>query len=97
MIFFSFREAYSEDGLPSHPCLKLVANCEQVLNKDTSRRLLTFEKIREASEEEVKLSENEITDFREKYFVVREETRKERRMKKANEREQNWLQHLSNK
>lgn len=94
---FFFREAYAEDGLPSHPCLKLVANCEQVLNKITARRLLTFEKIRDTSEEQEKLNENEITDFREKYFVVREETRKERRMKKASERQQNWLQHLSNK
>lgn len=27
-----------------------------------------------------------LTDFREKYFALREETRKERRMKKAKER-----------
>lgn len=97
LVIYFFREAYTENGLPSHPCLKLVANCEQIFNKVTSRRLLTFEKIRDYSEEELKLNENKITDFREKYFVVREETRKERRMKKANERQENFLKHLSTK
>lgn len=92
-----FREAYTENGLPSHPCLKLVANCEQVFNKITARRLLTFEKVSQSNEVESPNLENEIIDFREKYFVVREETRKERRLKKATERKKNWLKHLSNK
>lgn len=75
--------------------MKLVANCEQILNKDTSRRLLTFEKLRHPTEQELHFNDGEITDFREKYFVAREETRKERRMKEANERKQNWLKHSS--
>lgn len=94
LIMLIFREAYSETGLPSHTCLKLVANCEQILNKVTSRRLLTFEKIRHPSDEELNLNDDQITDFREKYFVVREETRKERRMQKAIERKENWLKSL---
>lgn len=90
----SFREDYSEAGLPSHPALKLVANCEQTLTKVTSRRLLTFEKFREPTEEELKKQKSNITDFREKYFVCREETRKERRMREAKIREENRIKAL---
>lgn len=39
---------------------------------------------------------DEITDFREKYFIIREETRKERRVKEAKIREENRLQHERN-
>ncbi|KAJ8921986.1 hypothetical protein NQ315_008623 [Exocentrus adspersus] len=92
-----FRQDYNEDGLPSHPCLKLVANCEQTLTKVTARRLLTFEKLRDPTEQELNMDHKEITDFREKYFVVREETRKERRMKEARVREENRLQHIRDK
>lgn len=67
-----------------------MANCEQVLTKVTSRRLLTFEKIRQPTDEELNAKHNEITDFREKYFVVREETRKERRTREAQTRNDNW-------
>ncbi|KAJ3628173.1 hypothetical protein MTP99_015497 [Tenebrio molitor] len=85
-----FREDYSDEGLPSHSCLQLVANSEQVLSKVTSRRLLTFEKIRHPTLEEAQ-DESEITDFRKKYFVVREETRKERRTREAKVRHENWI------
>jgi hypothetical protein len=84
------REDYSDEGLPSHSCLQLVANSEQVLSKVTSRRLLTFEKIRHPTLEEAQ-DESEITDFRKKYFVVREETRKERRTREAKVRHENWI------
>ncbi|KHJ95105.1 hypothetical protein OESDEN_04949 [Oesophagostomum dentatum] len=40
-------ESYSEDCLPYHPALKLLANCEQRLSLKTSRRLLMYQKIRE--------------------------------------------------
>ncbi|CAG9826079.1 unnamed protein product [Diabrotica balteata] len=83
-----FREDYDEKCLPSHPCFKLVANCEQVLTKVTSRRLLTFEKIKDPSQEELETYDHDITDFREKYYVAREETRKERRTKEAKIREE---------
>lgn len=75
----------------------MVANSEQILNKVTSRRLLTYEKVYQTTEEELRTVGNEIIDFREKYFVVREESRKERRLKRANERKENWLKHISNK
>ena len=39
------REHYSEEKLPSHPRLKLVANCEQWLSSHTSRRCLVLEKV----------------------------------------------------
>ncbi|XP_078384389.1 tRNA (guanine(10)-N(2))-methyltransferase TRMT11-like isoform X2 [Oculina patagonica] len=32
---------------PSHPCLKLVANSEQCLSRNVSRRLITMEKVKE--------------------------------------------------
>lgn len=36
-----------EDQLPAHSCLELIANSEQVLSNYTSRRLLTYKKIKE--------------------------------------------------
>ncbi|MCL4141603.1 UNVERIFIED_CONTAM: hypothetical protein GTU68_015563, partial [Idotea baltica] len=43
-----FREDYSDQLIPSHPCLKLEYNCEQILSTHSSRRLITLIKIREA-------------------------------------------------
>ncbi|XP_054268125.1 tRNA (guanine(10)-N2)-methyltransferase homolog isoform X2 [Macrosteles quadrilineatus] len=42
-----FRDDYDENALPEHPCLQLVANCEQILSTFASRRLLTYHKHRE--------------------------------------------------
>jgi tRNA (guanine10-N2)-methyltransferase len=39
------REHYSEDKLPTHPNLKMVANCEQWLSSHTSRRCVVLEKV----------------------------------------------------
>ncbi|XP_018325435.1 tRNA (guanine(10)-N2)-methyltransferase homolog [Agrilus planipennis] len=91
-----FREDYTVESLPSSNCLKLVANSEQILSKYTSRRLLTYEKIKEPGEVDL---DNEITiaDFREKYFMLREETRKEKRIKKAQEKYENYQQYLQKK
>ncbi|KAL2744071.1 tRNA (guanine(10)-N2)-methyltransferase [Vespula maculifrons] len=80
-----FRDQYSTDQLPTHPCLRLIANSEQVLSNYTSRRLLTYEKVKEPQETD-DINSICLTDFREKYFALRDETRKERRMKKAIER-----------
>ncbi|KAG5887575.1 hypothetical protein JTB14_009983 [Gonioctena quinquepunctata] len=91
-----FREDYNESGLPSHPCLKLTANCEQTLSKVTSRRLLTFEKVQHPSHQELHIINNEITDFRQKYYSAREETRKERKAREAKIREENRLRHSLN-
>ncbi|KAJ7370621.1 tRNA methyltransferase 11 [Desmophyllum pertusum] len=38
---------YSEALIPSHPCLRLVANSEQCLSRNVSRRLITMEKVKE--------------------------------------------------
>lgn len=84
--------------MPKLSCLKLVANSEQILSKLTSRRLLTYEKVTEATEEVLDDCEiNKIVDFRMQYFEVREETRKERRMKKALLKEQSRLEYIKRK
>lgn len=83
--------------MPTHPCLNLKANSEQTLSKFTSRRLLTYEKFAEPPEDEPLHGENHIVDFRMKYFEVREETRQERRTKKALLREQGRLEALKRK
>ncbi|KAI4477978.1 PREDICTED: tRNA (guanine(10)-N2)-methyltransferase homolog isoform X1 [Polistes canadensis] len=80
-----FRDHYSTNQLPKHPCLRLIANSEQVLSNYTSRRLLTYEKVKEPQETD-DINSTCLTDFREKYFALRDETRKERRMKRATER-----------
>ncbi len=67
------REDYKgEESLPKHPCLLLVANCEQVLSSHTSRRLLVMEKVEEESEvtdddklETIKMTSSE---FREHFY-----------------------------
>ena len=44
------REHYAknqEDSLPKHSKLKLISNCEQILNSHTSRRCITMERIAE--------------------------------------------------
>lgn len=44
------RQHYATDPtsevLPSHPCLELIANCEQVISSHTSRRCLVYQKVR---------------------------------------------------
>lgn len=50
---------------------------------------MTFEKIREPTAEELQFFESEISDFRERYYIAREETRKDRRMKEAKTRQEN--------
>ncbi|CAL7945845.1 unnamed protein product [Xylocopa violacea] len=80
-----FRDQYSEDQLPSHPYLELIANSEQVLSNYTSRRLLTYKKVKDPKESDELISTS-IVDFREKYFALRNESRREKRMKKAVEK-----------
>lgn len=94
-----FREDYIESGLPQHPCLSLVGNSEQILSRLTSRRLLTYEKVKEC-DNFVHLTEGlllnstfkDITDFRTKFYETREETRHERRTKKALLKEQGRIE-----
>ncbi|CAK1579047.1 unnamed protein product [Parnassius mnemosyne] len=79
------RDEYKEDELPSHPCLRLVANSEQVLSKLTARRLLTYEKVHD-DVPHLPVDPNAMAhNFREKYFNMGEMTRKERKEKRAAE------------
>ncbi|XP_076245628.1 tRNA (guanine(10)-N(2))-methyltransferase TRMT11 isoform X1 [Calliopsis andreniformis] len=82
-----FRDQYSEEQLPTHPCLELIANSEQVLSNYTSRRLLTYVKRKDPQESD-EINSTNLTDFREKYFALRNESRKEKRMRKAVEKAQ---------
>ncbi|XP_048007128.1 LOW QUALITY PROTEIN: tRNA (guanine(10)-N2)-methyltransferase homolog [Leguminivora glycinivorella] len=77
------RAEYSPEQLPSHPCLELVANSEQVLSRLTARRLLTYEKIREPDGDEA--ADGGAHNFREKYFNSGEETRRARKERRARE------------
>lgn len=79
------REDYTEDHLPSHPCLSLISNSEQILSKLTSRRLLTYEKVHETVPHMPVDPNSGTHNFREKYFAFGEISRKERKERKAEE------------
>lgn len=64
------RQDYHENLLPQHSALELVANSEQRLNGDSTRRLLTYEKTSEGGEIVKSLEE---IDFRMKYFASPED------------------------
>ncbi|XP_033163378.1 tRNA (guanine(10)-N2)-methyltransferase homolog [Drosophila mauritiana] len=86
-------EDYDPKMLPQHQHLNLVANSEQQLTGNTARRLLTYEKCFEYSPTEPLLGgitqvPTPSQDFRERYFNNALESRKERRMRKAELREQ---------
>ncbi|KAI6216267.1 TRNA (guanine(10)-N2)-methyltransferase-like protein [Aphelenchoides besseyi] len=66
------RDRYSVKVLPSHPVLKLIANCEQTLTLKCSRRLLVYQKTREPSNEETATIEEdcfESSSFRDAIFT----------------------------
>lgn len=66
--------------------MKLIANSEQILSSLTSRRLLTYEKIAEPTDTNDDVIE-QIDDFRAKFFAIGDETRQERRIRRAEIRE----------
>lgn len=47
LYYFDYRDEYNDDQLPTHPCMQLVSNSEQVLSRLTARRLLTYMKTAE--------------------------------------------------
>lgn len=59
------KDSYNENMVPQHSGLKLVANSEQKLQADASRRLLTYEKISHVGE---LVNSLEDIDFREQFF-----------------------------
>lgn len=91
------REDYDPKMLPQHQYLQLVANSEQPLTGNTSRRLLTYEKCSEyRALDPALIGSTQVPtpseDFRERYFNNALESRKERRMRKAEQREQGRLE-----
>ncbi|XP_069106178.1 tRNA (guanine(10)-N2)-methyltransferase homolog [Argopecten irradians] len=72
-----YRRSYKEENIPTHPCLRRIANCEQVLNCRISRRLITmekvkpFEKIHESDDAQVEVDHYEEASFRQMYFHPR--------------------------
>ena len=44
-LYFALSRDFREEELPSHPCLRVVANSEQRLSQFWSRRLITMEKV----------------------------------------------------
>ena len=80
--------------LPKHDCLHLISSSEQPLTGLTSRRLLTYEKHSEPTElspEEDAASFDLGSEFRERYFDSGLESRTERRLRKAEQRERGRL------
>ncbi|XP_042860219.1 tRNA (guanine(10)-N2)-methyltransferase homolog isoform X1 [Penaeus japonicus] len=75
-----FREDYHDGLVPSHPCMELISNCEQVLTVHSSRRLITLRKMRHPEEGETATAM--VTDltakFREKFFQASHMTKEER-------------------
>lgn len=83
-----FKADYKEAiTIPQHGCLELVANSEQNISALTSRRLLTYAKIAElpadADAGRKRDAVESVGDFRTRFFESEEETRQERRMRKA--------------
>ncbi|KAK2076934.1 hypothetical protein QBZ16_005162 [Prototheca wickerhamii] len=48
LVYFlpAIADVYDPAEIPTHPMLRLIANCEQVLSTRYSRRLITMEKVR---------------------------------------------------
>ncbi|CAL2029559.1 hypothetical protein CAEBREN_18922 [Caenorhabditis brenneri] len=62
-------ERYCPKNLPQHPAMKLISNCEQPLTRKTSRRLLTYQKIREPmNEEECEIRKTGVSHYRSVLF-----------------------------
>ncbi|XP_047504728.1 tRNA (guanine(10)-N2)-methyltransferase homolog isoform X1 [Pieris napi] len=79
------RDEYLEEQLPSHPCMQLVGNSEQVLSKMTARRLLTYQKISDDIPNMPHDPHGAAHNFRDKYFAVGEISRREKKERRAEE------------
>ncbi|XP_054736353.1 tRNA (guanine(10)-N2)-methyltransferase homolog [Anastrepha obliqua] len=84
------REDYCNGMIPQHSSLILVANSDQPLSGLTSRRLLTYEKLDVAHTQDagqLACTFSNSLDFRDRYFNNAVESRSERRIRKAEQRE----------
>lgn len=90
-----YREEYDIKVLPSHPCLTLVGNSEQILSKFVSRRLLTFEKHKDVQDESEhkKVFAVGIKNFRQKYFAQIEKLKRENEAKQLEQKKLKERQH----
>ncbi|XP_045485099.1 tRNA (guanine(10)-N2)-methyltransferase homolog isoform X2 [Pieris rapae] len=79
------RDEYLEEQLPSHPCMQLVGNSEQVLSRMTARRLLTYQKISDDIPNMPHDPHGAAHNFRDKYFAVGEISRREKKERRAEE------------
>jgi len=61
------RQEYEERLLPSHPCLTLLHNCEQVLSSNTSRRLIVMSKF--SNEKGNAVVSEKITKFKDQFYI----------------------------
>ncbi|XP_014270875.1 tRNA (guanine(10)-N2)-methyltransferase homolog [Halyomorpha halys] len=79
------RCEYDEKKLPYHDCLQLVGNSEQILSTTSSRRLLTYEKIKNFKSSSCTngILYDEET-FRERYYKYVEQLRKAKADRKDN-------------
>lgn len=73
------KDDYSENLLPQHSALRIIANSEQKLTAEAVRRLITYEKISESGEL-INVVELEEVSFRKKYLFTTEEQKEERRI-----------------
>ena len=60
------RQVYTTSMAPTHPALRLVVDCEQVLSSHSSRRLLVMERVEGIGEAVVN---KELTLFQEQFFL----------------------------
>jgi len=75
-----YTPSYSPDAVPKHPGLELRANCEQVLSRTVSRRLVTMVKVKRLGECEAVCSSTHSEEwmrmhdeFRKNYFTSNDE------------------------
>ncbi|ULU10250.1 hypothetical protein L3Y34_014509 [Caenorhabditis briggsae] len=62
-------EKYCSENLPTHPAMELLSNCEQPLTRKTSRRLLSYRKVREPiANEECEIRKTGVSHYRDCLF-----------------------------
>lgn len=67
-----FRSDYDEFyDVPEHDCFLLISNCEQVLSQMISRRLLTYEKLKDPQDDDLTSCRIPDINFRDKYLNYR--------------------------
>jgi len=63
------RQIYSSDLTPSHPCLRLVEDCEQVLSSHSSRRLIVMERNSGEVDGSVAVVDPRLGEFKEQFML----------------------------